>query len=144
VRRIRVTDEPLDVAALSAAVRDPRAGAVVLFEGVTREVPELEYEAYVEMAEPRLEAIAAESDGFRLAEVDLELRGAGDVLGTRQHGLPELRIARLPEDARLLERARAVADELLAADAELDAPENVLLRDAAARRFGSELEPIPA
>src|SRR4051812_4681878 len=38
VRRVRVTDEPLDVAALSAAVRDPRAGAVVLFEGVTREV----------------------------------------------------------------------------------------------------------
>jgi MoaE-MoaD fusion protein len=60
VRRVRVTGEPLDVAALSAAVRDPRAGAVVLFEGVTREVPELDYEAYVEMAEPRLAAIAAE------------------------------------------------------------------------------------
>ena len=60
VRRIRVTGEPLDVAALSAAVRDARAGAVVLFEGVTREVPELEYEAYAEMAGPRLAAIAAE------------------------------------------------------------------------------------
>ena len=42
--------EPLDVAALPAAVRDPRAGAVVVFEGVTREVPELDYEAYAEMA----------------------------------------------------------------------------------------------
>jgi ATP-dependent DNA helicase RecG len=93
---------------------------------------------------PRLEAIAAESDGFRLAEIDLELRGAGDVLGTRQHGLPELRVARLPEDARLLERAREVADRLLAADAELAAPEHVLLRDAASTRFGSELDPIPA
>ena len=93
---------------------------------------------------PRLEAIAAESDGFSLAEVDLELRGAGDVLGTRQHGLPELRVARLPEDARLLERAREVADELLAADAALTAPEHLLLRDAAAQRFGPELEPIPA
>src|SRR5918996_6557255 len=50
VRRIRVTGEPLDVAALSAAVRDPRAGAVVLFEGVSREVPELDYDAYFEMA----------------------------------------------------------------------------------------------
>src|SRR5215211_9484820 len=60
VRRIRVTGEPLDVGALSAAVRDARAGAVVLFEGVTREVRQLEYEAYVEMAEPRLAAIAAE------------------------------------------------------------------------------------
>ena len=46
--------------ALAAAVRDPAAGAVVLFEGVTREVPELEYEAYVEMAEARLRAIGEE------------------------------------------------------------------------------------
>ena len=60
VRHVRVTPEALDVAALAAAVRDPRAGAVVLFEGVTREVPELDYEAYVEMAEPKLAAIAAE------------------------------------------------------------------------------------
>ena len=60
VRRVRVTGEPLDVAASSAAVRDPRAGAVVLFEGVTREVGELDYEAYVEMAEPKLTSIAEE------------------------------------------------------------------------------------
>jgi MoaE-MoaD fusion protein len=60
VRVARITDGPLDVAALSAAVRDPRAGAVVLFEGVTREVERLEYEAYAEMAEPRLRAICAE------------------------------------------------------------------------------------
>jgi MoaE-MoaD fusion protein len=60
VRRIRVTADALDLAALSAVVRDPRAGAVVCFEGVTRDVPRLEYEAYAEMAEPRLRAIAAE------------------------------------------------------------------------------------
>ena len=57
---VRVTGEPLDVAALAAAVRDPRAGAVVVFEGVTRDVPELEYEAYAEMAHERIEAIARE------------------------------------------------------------------------------------
>jgi molybdopterin synthase catalytic subunit len=60
VRRVRVTGEPLDLAALSAAVRDPRAGAVVLFEGVTREVEALEYEAYREMAETHITRIAAE------------------------------------------------------------------------------------
>jgi ATP-dependent DNA helicase RecG len=47
---------------------------------------------------PRLEAIASERDGFRLAEIDLELRGAGEVLGTRQSGLPAFKVARLPED----------------------------------------------
>jgi len=60
VRHVRVTGHALDLTALAEAVRDPRAGAVVLFEGVTRDVPELEYEAYAEMAEPRIEAIAAE------------------------------------------------------------------------------------
>jgi molybdopterin synthase catalytic subunit len=60
VRHVRITGEPLDLAALADIVRDPRAGAVVLFEGVTREVPELDYEAYAEMAQARIEQIAAE------------------------------------------------------------------------------------
>jgi molybdopterin synthase catalytic subunit len=60
VRQIRITGEPLDLQALADAVRDPRAGGVVLFEGVTRDVPELDYEAYAEMAQARLEQIAAE------------------------------------------------------------------------------------
>ena len=59
VRSVRVTDAPLDVAAVSAAVRDPRAGAVVTFSGVTREVSHLEYEAYAEMAAPVIEEIVA-------------------------------------------------------------------------------------
>jgi ATP-dependent DNA helicase RecG len=66
------------------------------------------------------------------------------VLGTRQHGLPEFSVARLPEDADLLQDARDVAEQLLKADPELQAPEHVLLRDAAATRFGADLEPIPA
>src|SRR5215213_6470597 len=60
VRLVDVTDAPLDLAAVSAAVRDPRAGAVVSFEGVTREVDALDYEAYVEMAREKLAAIGAE------------------------------------------------------------------------------------
>jgi MoaE-MoaD fusion protein len=82
VRRVRVTDEPLDVAALSAVVRDPRAGAVVVFEGVTRTVRELEYEAYVEMAEPRLVAIAAEeAERHGLCAVAVEHRTGTVPLG---------------------------------------------------------------
>jgi ATP-dependent DNA helicase RecG len=93
---------------------------------------------------PRLQALCAERDGFRLAEVDLALRGAGEVLGTRQHGLPQFRVARIPEDADLLQRARDRAEELLREDPALEAPEHVLLKAAASARFGSELDPIPA
>jgi molybdopterin synthase catalytic subunit len=60
VRLVDVTAAPLDIAAVAAAVRDPRAGAVVTFEGVTREVEALDYEAYVEMAREKLAAIGAE------------------------------------------------------------------------------------
>jgi ATP-dependent DNA helicase RecG len=102
-------------------------------------------DARSELARHRLEAVAAERDGFRLAEIDLTLRGEGDVLGTRQHGLPEFRAARLPEDAALLELARTESIELLAADPALDDPEHGLLRLILERRFGDlEVEPIAA
>src|SRR5437763_3128156 len=55
---------------------------------------------------PRLAAVAAQRDGFALAEVDLELRGAGEVLGTRQHGIPEFKVAPLPGDADLPQDGR--------------------------------------
>ncbi len=54
----------------------------------------------------RLGAMASTSDGFRLAELDLEMRGEGEVAGTRQHGLPRFRVASLPRDIELLEAAR--------------------------------------
>jgi molybdopterin synthase catalytic subunit len=57
----RVTAEPLSLDAVAERVRDPRAGAVVTFQGVTRDVDRLEYEAYVEMAEERIAAIVAEA-----------------------------------------------------------------------------------
>jgi ATP-dependent DNA helicase RecG len=89
---------------------------------------------------PRLEAIARESNGFRLAEIDLELRGAGEVLGTRQHGLPRLKFARLPDDGALLARARVWAEELLGRDPDLTAPDHTLLRAALAARFERDPE----
>jgi MoaE-MoaD fusion protein len=58
---VRVTAEPLSLDALAERVRDPRAGAVVTFQGVTREVERLEYEAYAEMAEERMATIATEA-----------------------------------------------------------------------------------
>jgi ATP-dependent DNA helicase RecG len=80
---------------------------------------------------PRLKALQEHRDGFELAAIDLELRGAGDVLGTRQHGLPLFTVARLPEDAELLERAHLLAEETLRRDPELRQAEHAFLREAA-------------
>src|SRR5213075_2622924 len=87
---------------------------------------------------PRLRAMAEHTDGFRLAEIDLELRGEGEMLGTRQSGLAQFRVARLPEDAPLLERARMRARAILDGDPELAAPEHVLIEEAVRAAYGSE------
>ncbi len=93
----------------------------------------------------RLKALAAHSDGFELARIDLELRREGEIVGVRQHGEAAYKIAILPDDADLLERAHARAEALLAADPELEAPEHALLRDALARVFGPDaMAPIAA
>ena len=89
----------------------------------------------------RLKALAAHSDGFRLAEIDLELRGEGELTGTRQSGLARFRFARLPDDAELLESAHGAALDLLEADPELAAPEHVLLAERLAL---VEAEPVAA
>jgi ATP-dependent DNA helicase RecG len=94
---------------------------------------------------PRLRALAEHRDGFELAEIDLRLRGEGEIAGVRQHGTAELRVADLPQDAELLERARRWAKRLLAADPALSDPEHVLLGEALERAFGAQAsEPIPA
>jgi ATP-dependent DNA helicase RecG len=77
----------------------------------------------------RLSAMVASTDGFELAELDLELRGEGDLTGLRQSGLPSLRAATLPADLDLLERAHAVAGSLVEADPQLVDPLHVLLGD---------------
>src|SRR3954447_11129077 len=90
----------------------------------------------------RLKAMAEHTDGFRLAEIDLERRGEGEMLGVRQSGVQAFRFARLPEDVELLERARRHAHEILDADPALREPEHALIGDALANAY--ELEPIPA
>ena len=91
-----------------------------------------------EAARARLEAIAGERDGFALAEVDLTIRGEGEILGTRQHGLPRFRAASLPEDTALLLEARRRVLELHERFGSLEAPGVGPLLDEARRRFGDE------
>jgi len=86
----------------------------------------------------RLRALADHTDGFRLAEIDLELRGEGELVGVRQSGLAQFRVAELPRDRELQERARMRAEAIDGDDPELEAPEHALLADALAGVFGEE------
>jgi ATP-dependent DNA helicase RecG len=94
---------------------------------------------------PRLHALAAHSDGFELAEIDLRMRGEGELVGTRQHGYQPFAVAELPRDAELLERARAHAERIVSDDPELECAENALLADALVHAYGAEAQaPIRA
>jgi ATP-dependent DNA helicase RecG len=86
-------------------------------------------------ARERLETIAATRDGFHIAQKDLELRGPGEVLGTRQHGLPDLRAADLLTDRELLEEARQDAARLLRDHPGLRGPEVCDLAAAVSVKF---------
>jgi ATP-dependent DNA helicase RecG len=88
-------------------------------------------------AQERLRAIESTQDGFVLAEKDLELRGPGEFFGTRQSGLPDLRLARL-SDVRILEQARTEAQALFQDDPGLSKPEYRLLARQVAEFWGGE------
>jgi ATP-dependent DNA helicase RecG len=91
-------------------------------------------------AATRLKAFVETTDGFRLAELDFALRGPGDLLGTKQHGLPAFRIADLARDAATLDEARRDAKQLVEADPELTRPDHALLRRMALVRYGKSLD----
>ncbi len=93
-----------------------------------------------EDGEKRLRVMESTGDGFRIAEADLEIRGAGDFLGTRQAGMPDFRVASILRDGSLLERARLAAFELLEHDPDLACPANAPLYDELLRRWGTRLE----
>ena len=76
----------------------------------------------------RLRTMEDTTDGFEIAEVDLKLRGPGDVLGTKQSGLPEFRLADIVEDGLLLQKAKDLAEALIRQDPNLELPENKELK----------------
>jgi ATP-dependent DNA helicase RecG len=88
----------------------------------------------------RLKAFVASTDGFKLAETDFRLRGPGDLFGTKQHGLPPLRIADLLRDTDLLIEARQDAQALVATDPGLADEKHAKLRAMMLRRYGKALE----
>ncbi|MEJ2359153.1 MAG: DNA helicase RecG, partial [Deinococcales bacterium] len=85
----------------------------------------------------RLQIVAKNADGFRIAEYDLELRGPGELRGTRQSGVPDLVVGDLATDGAIIERARELAQRMLAEDPALEAPWAQRLRRELARRSGA-------
>ncbi len=83
----------------------------------------------------RLEVIKSTTDGFKIADEDLRLRGPGDFIGHRQHGLPELKIADIAVDSEILKTARQAAENTLRLDPRLKQPENLPLRHAVAQLY---------
>ena len=88
-----------------------------------------------ESVQKRLKFLCSTSDGFAVAQFDLETRGPGDFFGSRQHGLPTLQIADLMNDTRTLHAAQAEAVAMLADDPLLEAPEHALLEQQVQQMF---------
>jgi ATP-dependent DNA helicase RecG len=92
-----------------------------------------------EVAKSRLEVMTRSNDGFEIAEYDLRLRGPGELFSTRQHGLPDLKIANIIDDYELLVMARKNAFELVDSDPMLTRPEHKNIRRALLNKFGDTL-----
>ena len=90
-------------------------------------------------SEQRLLAMVKTTDGFEIAETDLTLRGPGDFFGTRQHGLPQMKVADISQELDLLKLVKDDAAELLASDPDLRAPSLKGLREALIERFGDSI-----
>ena len=88
-----------------------------------------------ESVQKRLRVLCSTSDGFAVAQYDLETRGPGDFFGSRQHGLPTLQVADLMNDTRTLHAAQSEAAALLAADPLLERPEHALLAHQVEQMF---------
>lgn len=110
--------------------------------GPHRSVCILVSDAADSIAGERIRTLCHETDGFRIAEKDLQLRGPGDFFGTRQHGIPDFRIANLYEDAPLLREVSGALDRLMEADPCLVSPDNRSLVPAIRLHFGETFPSI--
>ena len=88
----------------------------------------------------RIDAMVQHADGFKLSEIDLKMRGAGDFFGTRQSGMPDFRFSNIVRDVKILKKARACAEEIIKNDETLEKPENKVIRETVINRWKDQLE----
>jgi len=99
-------------------------------------------ESRTRVARERMKIMEKTNDGFIISEKDLELRGPGEFFGTRQHGIPDLKIANLYRDMDILKKAQETAFEILKKDRLLQREENAKLREKVLEKFGSRMKEL--
>ena len=100
----------------------------------------LKYQGNSEIIRQRMKVISSTNDGFVISEKDLELRGSGEFFGTRQHGIPEFKIANLFEDIDVLKGVQALAVSIISKDPFLEKEENTKLKKLVDDKFKNRIE----
>lgn len=100
----------------------------------------LKYNATTQVAKQRMEIMQKTNDGFVIAEKDLELRGTGEFFGTKQHGIPEFKIANLFEDMEILKRVQSIAIKIQQEDPNLISDKNKKIRNIIEEKFNKRIE----
>ena len=100
----------------------------------------LKYEGNGKVVQERMKIMTSTNDGFIISEKDLELRGSGEFFGTKQHGLPEFKIANLFEDIEMLKMIQSLAIRIIEKDEKLEKPENKLLNKMVEKKFKDRIE----
>lgn len=100
----------------------------------------LKYESRSQIVQDRMSVMTSTNDGFIIAEKDLELRGTGEFFGTKQHGIPEFKIANLFHDMETLKQVQSVALKILENDKNLESEENSILKKQVDKKFIDKIE----
>ena len=100
----------------------------------------LKYKGNGETVRERMKVMCDTNDGFIISEKDLELRGTGDFFGTKQHGIPEFKIANLFEDMPVLKQVQGVSMKIIADDPNLEKQKNILLKKLIEDKFTNRIE----
>ena len=100
----------------------------------------LKYKGKSDVIKQRMEIMTKTNDGFVVSEKDLELRGSGEFFGTKQHGIPEFKIANLFEDIETLKSVQSVAIKIIEEDSKLESKKNARLKKQVDNKFGKRIE----
>lgn len=100
----------------------------------------LKYQGKSDNVRERMKVMQETNDGFIISEKDLELRGSGEFFGTRQHGIPEFKVANLFEDMSILKKVQSLAIKILQDDPNLEKVENRMLREEISKKFDGKIE----